>query len=319
MTKKFEYSEGATPLSDCSGLIPTWVHTINDLNRVEAENIIHAQRKFLRGVIDHPKNWFRIAELKAIHLAMFGNVWEWAGSFRKSVLNIGVEPTLIPSKLAEFCFEVLSWLQYPVELTFIEMAARIHQRLTFIHPFENGNGRFSRLIADRYLLAWKCPYPIWPNLDQKNDIRSEYIHTLKSADKGDYEPLIGFMEKLGAADPKLSELMKNNFYHPYLDEEKGILMVKALLRRGSNPNDMTLNGHRTLHLAVKAGLEKIAKLLVEAGAEKDVKDKSGLTPFQMAISVENKSLSDFFLSLGAKPVPPPGIGYTKYYKLYNRF
>jgi fido (protein-threonine AMPylation protein) len=84
---------------------------------------------------------------------MFGSVWGWAGDYRKSITSIGLSPVMIPSQLAEFCFEVLAWFHNPVELTFVEIAARIHHRLVFIHPFENGNGRFSRLIADRFLLA----------------------------------------------------------------------------------------------------------------------------------------------------------------------
>ncbi|NNM43541.1 MAG: hypothetical protein HKM07_04295 [Chlamydiae bacterium] len=76
MIERFEFPEDATPISDCSGLIPGWVHDLGDLNRVEAENIMNAQRKYLRGRIDEPKKWFQVPELKAIHRAMFGNVWE---------------------------------------------------------------------------------------------------------------------------------------------------------------------------------------------------------------------------------------------------
>ncbi|HSW86740.1 MAG TPA: hypothetical protein VLG49_04475, partial [Rhabdochlamydiaceae bacterium] len=102
----FEFPEDATPISDCSGLIPIWVHNLNDLNRVEAENIVHAQRKYLRGPVDNPKHWFETGELKEIHRAMFGAVWEWAGSYRKSITSIGIKPSLIPIQLAEFCHEV---------------------------------------------------------------------------------------------------------------------------------------------------------------------------------------------------------------------
>lgn len=68
------------------------------------------------------------------------------------------------------------------------MAARVHHRLVFIHPFENGNGRFSRLIADRFLLAFKCPHPVWPShLNQEGVVRKGEIKTLKSADTDDYQ------------------------------------------------------------------------------------------------------------------------------------
>lgn len=202
MPDRFEFPEGATPLNDYSGLIPLWVHHLNDLNRVEAENILNAQRKYLQGRVGDPKKWFHVKELKTIHKSMFGNVWEWAGIYRKSITSIGVSPHLIPSQLAELCFEVSSWSDHPNELTLLEQAARIHHRLVFIHPFENGNGRFSRLIADRFLKAYKCPYPIWPSLlNQEGHLRKDYIQTLKSADMGDYEPLICYMKSLGASNP----------------------------------------------------------------------------------------------------------------------
>ena len=301
MPERFEFPEGATPVGDCSGLIPVWVHHLNDLNRVEAENIMNAQRKYLRRAVGDPQNWFQVKELKAIHQAMFEEVWEWAGVYRKSITSIGINPSLIPTQLAELCLEVSSWSQYPVELTFVEMAARVHHRLVFIHPFENGNGRFSRLIADRFLLAFRCQHPVWPShLNQEGIVRKDYIKTLKNADKGDYAPLVDFMKKLGASDPTLGELIRNSFYRTHISGEKGLAMVKALLRSGASPNDQTSNGHRVLQLSVKAGLEEMVKLLIAFGADFDTKDKSGLTPFQIAVLQENKVLADFFLSKGAK-------------------
>jgi Fic-DOC domain mobile mystery protein B len=319
MAKYFEFPEGATPLSDCSGLIPTWIHTLSDLNRVEAENILNAQLKFLTGTVDHPQKWFQAKELIKIHKTMFDKVWDWAGLYRKSKTSIGIAPSLIPSQLAEFCHEVISWFLHPVELTFLEMSAKIHHKLVFIHPFENGNGRFSRLVADRFLLALKCSQPMWPNnLNQQGMVRKDYIQTLKSADQGDYEPLIDFIKKLGANEPKISELLKNKFYQSWIKGNRGVFLVRALLRRGSNPNDETANGHRSLQLAVKADLEEIVKLLVDAGAEVDAKDKSWLTPFQVAVIQDNKKMADFLLSKGAVLQAPPGLGYTKIYKMYQK-
>jgi len=52
-------------------------------------------------------------------------------------------------------------------------------------------------------------------------------------------------------------------------------------------------------LAVKADLEEIVKLLVDAGAEVDGKDRSRLTPFQIAVNQGNKKMADFLLSRGA--------------------
>ncbi len=314
----FEFPEGATPISDYSGLKIPWAHNTADLNRVEAENILKAQRKYLRNPVDDSKNWFDAKGLKNIHRAMFGDVWEWAGAYRKEITSIGIRPGLIPSQLAAFCVEVQAWLQHPTELSFVEMAARIHHRLVYIHPFENGNGRFSRLIADRFLLAWRRPYPIWPNqLSRECKVRKEYIQTLRDADSGDYMPLIDLMKRLGARDPTIVELLMNNFYQTRIRGDRLSAVVRALLRNGVTPNEETPNGHRLLQLAVRAGLEDVVRLLLDAGVEVDVRDRSRLTPFQVAVQQENKALADLLLSKGAKRQVPPGFGYTAYYNLYR--
>ena len=78
--------------------------------------------------------------------------------------------------------------------------------------------------------------------------------------------------------------------------------MKTLLRRGGNPNEQTPKGRGLLQLAIKTGLDKIVKVLVASGAEIDVKDRSGLTPFQVAVAQENKVLADFFLAKGRKRI-----------------
>lgn len=197
---ELNFPQDATPIVDCSGLIPQWVQNLHDLNRVEAENIFKAQKKYMRLPVADPISWFHVKTLKAIHNAMFGSVWEWAGDFRKNVTSIGVKPILIQLQLEELCKDVTFWSQHPVDMSFLERAARIHHRLVFIHPFENGNGRFSRLVADRYLLAYGCKHPIWPdNLSSENVYRKQYIQSLRDADKGDYVPLLNFMKEFGAS------------------------------------------------------------------------------------------------------------------------
>lgn len=295
---------------------------MDDLNRVEAENISSAQIKYLRRSHKDISTWFCYPMLKEIHRFMFGKVWTWAGKIRKSQTSIGVKPNLIPSKLAELCEEVKAWSTEEIELTFLEKSARIHHGLVKIHPFENGNGRFSRLIADRYLLCWKCTYPLWPdNLHLKGTIRKKYIETLQEADKGNYDPLIIFMKEFGACDPNLSIFFQDPFYKSYLGDTKGIAKVRALLRNGANSNSISKNGHHCLHLIIKAKLTRklkleFLKLIIERGADVNYVDKSGLTPFQTAITIEDKEMALFLMSKGARQIAPPGIGYSKYYKLF---
>lgn len=197
---KFNWPDGATPLDDYSGLIPSRVITLSDLNRVEAENIAYAYMFYLTGQKQPSADWFNVTDLKKMHIAMFGKVWRWAGQFRKSVTSIGISPQYILPQLSELCFEVNGWeVDNDLALSFLERAARIHHKLVFIHPFENGNGRFSRLVSDRYLYVHDLTYAHWPDdLHVDSNVRDAYIQSLKAADVGDYEPLVSLMQKFGA-------------------------------------------------------------------------------------------------------------------------
>lgn len=292
MTLQFNYPEGATPIQDYSSLKLAWIQTQKDLNRAEAENIAAAQNKYLRNPIQSPLKWFEPASLKKIHKDMYGSVWQWAGEYRKERTSIGISPFMIPSQLAELCSEVKYWLTGPVELTFLEQAARIHHKLVLIHPFENGNGRFSRLIADRYLLFWGCQHPQWPvDLQKNGSSRSQYIKSLKCADQGDYEPLIEFMQDLGINNPSISEILGLAIYKDKLTNSQRLAIVKASLRRGSQVNETKNNGYHPLHIAIKKGYDEVALILLQHGADITFKDRSGYDPFELAISQENLKLA----------------------------
>lgn len=195
---KFIYPEGATPLDDISGLKLSWIKTLSDLNQVEAENIAKAADKYLHRSIRPPLKWFNNKTLNRIHRDMFFEVWNWAGKYRTTQTIPGIKPYLITCALEELCRDVHSWLSEGCEIPIIEQAAIIHHRLVLIHPYPNGNGRFSRLISDRYLKSCKYHFPIWPK-EMGNDCeeRKRYISSLKDADKGDIDSLIRYMRKYG--------------------------------------------------------------------------------------------------------------------------
>lgn len=193
---KFSYPEGATPLDDASGLKIKWVKTQRDLNDVEAENIAHATTKYLLRSVPEAKKWFNVSFLQRMHKEMFNEVWDWAGKFRTTQTHPGIRPFQIPVALAHLCDDVQFWCTQESKLSSIEKAAKIHHQLVYIHPFSNGNGRFSRLVADRYLKSLNHLNPSWPiDLDKDGPLRKHYIQALREADKGSYESLIDFMMK----------------------------------------------------------------------------------------------------------------------------
>lgn len=284
---RFEYPEGATLINDISDLKPDWVKTQDDLNQVEAENISSATSKYLVGSVGLPEKWFTVTFLQKIHHDMLGEVWDWAGTFRRVQTIPGVSPYRIRGDLENLCNDVSFWRHEGAELTFLEQAARIHHQLVFIHPFPNGNGRFARLVADRYLKAWKCPIPHWPtDLNNNGQRRRPYIESLKEADRGNLEPLICYMEDHGGRDPSLSELFGGEFFRKCYKGKQLELLVKALIRRGCDVNDVENDGYRPLNVAVRHGLKNIALLLLDRGATFREKDRSGLNAFEMAIRQE---------------------------------
>ncbi len=185
--------EGATPLDpdETEGLIPE-LTTRSELNFYEQANIAKAilwsreSRKLKQDLLS-------IDSLCLLHKTMFDETWRWAGQFRPSGKNIGVEPHQIITQLGNLCADGKYWIENKSFAT-DEIAVRFHHRLVSVHPFFNGNGRHARLVADLLLLYAKLPALTWggQSLDVEGATRSEYLSALRRADKGNYKQLLDF-------------------------------------------------------------------------------------------------------------------------------
>ena len=191
----FEQPDGATALDpeEMEGLIPTHIVLRQQLNEMEQQNISQAELWLLRARF---KKINRITQLQTLHKQMFSQVWKWAGMFRQTGKNIGIDAWQVAVALKDLCDDVDTWIEfesYPVD----EMAVRFHHRLVYIHPFPNGNGRHSRLATD-ILLTRQLSQPrfTWGSglIDNTGVIRKRYISALQAADKGDYQPLLDFVK-----------------------------------------------------------------------------------------------------------------------------
>ncbi len=170
-------------------LIPSYITTRAQLNEAEQLNIADADhwaftRK--RDVLD-------VAFLRRLHKRMFGQVWRWAGEYRTTASNIGIDAYQIPSELSQLVEDARFWLANDA-YEFDEAALRFHHRLVFIHPFPNGNGRHARMAADLLAAANDHPRFSWgaTNLTHLADARERYVAALRAADNHDMRPLIAF-------------------------------------------------------------------------------------------------------------------------------
>ena len=85
----YEYIDGQTPLDEDEkqDLIPT-ILTRADLDRFEQENIIEARRWVMQKSVLARQDIFTDKFLLSLHKRMFGQVWKWAGTYRRSNKNI---------------------------------------------------------------------------------------------------------------------------------------------------------------------------------------------------------------------------------------
>jgi len=189
---------GSTPLDadDAEGLLPAHITTQTELNAWEQLNIARAaawstsrRRRRVTTILTSD-----FAE--ELHRRMFDQTWAWAGTYRRTGKNIGVPAsqirTALRERLADAAF-LLAERAYELD----EIAVRLHHQLVLVHPWPNGNGRWSRLMADALLHAERQPRLVWGGggLVHATDERKDYLAALRAADHGNFAPLLAFVRR----------------------------------------------------------------------------------------------------------------------------
>lgn len=171
------------------GLIPSHVTLRRELNELEQQNIVEAAA----AIYSRQRDPLNEAFARGLHRQMFNKVWKWAGKYRTSNKNLGATYWEIQPALVGVFDNVRYWVEhktYPPD----EIAVRLHHDAVWIHPFPNGNGRWSRLMADVLAARLDQPRFTWGGsaLGAPDATRRDYIDALKAADKHDYSALLLF-------------------------------------------------------------------------------------------------------------------------------
>jgi len=193
-----DYMNGQTPLDEDEkdGLLIPTITNRRELDEFEQLGVEKANewllsRKFSVNKI-LTENF-----VKDLHKRMFKDIWKWAGEFRKSNKNIGVDKFIIGMELKNLLDDCNYWIENKV-FSEDEIAVRLSHRMVLIHPFANGNGRHSRLMADILITkGFGKPYFTWGsvNLTKEGEARKKYLEALRAADQNDYKSLIEFAGK----------------------------------------------------------------------------------------------------------------------------
>ncbi|MBO6533726.1 MAG: mobile mystery protein B [Muricauda sp.] len=195
MGLELSHAYGQTPLDEDEreGLKIKSISTQKELDEFEQLNI---EKAILWTIRTKPKTENILTEkfIRTLHQKMYGDVWKWAGEFRRSEKNIGITWSQIPMELKNLLDDATYWVAnntYAPE----EIAIRFKHRLVSIHCFPNGNGRHSRIMADiimesifnKDIFSWHQS-----NMVKPDETRKKYIRALRKADNGNVEPLILF-------------------------------------------------------------------------------------------------------------------------------
>ena len=129
------------------------IQSVEDMNELELELL---QRLYEEVLVKHlPNRALTVDDLKTWHRRWLGNVFAWAGQER--LVNMGKDGFMfaasaqIPRLLADFERSCLNrWTPcHDMDADgLVEAIAITHVEFILIHPFREGNGRLSRLLAD---------------------------------------------------------------------------------------------------------------------------------------------------------------------------
>lgn len=119
--------------------------------------------------------------VRRLHERLYGDVWSWAGFYRKREINIGVAPEQIAVEVRSAIDTICHRWKYTEDWTARELGIAVHAEIVRIHPFTDGNGRTTRLLADA-VFAIAQDSPEAEIYDWQVD-KKQYIDLLREYDR----------------------------------------------------------------------------------------------------------------------------------------
>lgn len=171
---------------------------VSEMNDIELELLDQLYDKALSTInIDQVITTNDLAEW---HRTWMGNVYEWAGRQRSVNMSKGdfhfAVANQIPHLLKELDKKYLSKLtpcdQFS-DTKLIEAIAVIHIEFILVHPFREGNGRLSRLLANVMALQAgknELDFSYW------DEQREEYFKAIQAGLACDYEPMKALVKQV---------------------------------------------------------------------------------------------------------------------------
>lgn len=175
--------DGTTPLGpdELAGLRLTWVTSRGQLLEQEAKGMQQVTLDHLRRVPSLP-TMLDDVWVRRLHARIFGHVWTWAGTYRRSGKSIGIDWAQVPVAVRNLVADAAVWFEHDDDVD--RAAARLHHRLVEVHPFPDGNGRHARIYTDLCLRAAGATPFSWGRrrIGPDAEKRAAYLAALRAAD-----------------------------------------------------------------------------------------------------------------------------------------
>lgn len=165
-----------------------------ELNEQEALGVARAER-YLVEELDYPVE-LSVSLLQDLHRRAFGQLYDWAGQWRRTVPNVGAYLPPAAGRVPQLLYEFMDELRHrqqqlgsaPPAEEVAYLLAYAHHRLVAIHPFTNGNGRTARLFTN--LLAYQYGYQeVILYRRTPGTSREHYLQAIRQADDYDLRSL----------------------------------------------------------------------------------------------------------------------------------
>lgn len=167
----------------------------NLINEYEAKGIAAAEL-FVFGLDSDTA--FSTQLLLEIHRFAFDELYDWAGKWRTTQIAVGQLTPPEPTQILQLMYQFVDNLNFKLANAKtsdeqVECLTFAHYEFVRIHPFNNGNGRTGRIVMN--LVSLKFGYKPLKLYHREGDSRKIYIESMRSADKGNFEPLTTLIRK----------------------------------------------------------------------------------------------------------------------------
>ena len=164
-----------------------------EMDRVEAQEQLRALHELIK--IYGKSHRFTAADICRIHKIWLGNIYSWAGKYRRVNLTKEDFTFAAANQVARLMEELEKGPLReftPCRFDTIERTAKalavVHTELVLIHPFRDGNGRVARLLATLMALQAELPPLDFSSLKGYSR-RKAYYAAIRAGLDRDYKPM----------------------------------------------------------------------------------------------------------------------------------